>query len=75
SFLCTQSARAIYEAATAEFKQLVTGERPLEFPAYKPPGEDGSEIATACTNAEVVREAADFLTYATSSGHRGTPHH
>jgi tRNA(Arg) A34 adenosine deaminase TadA len=75
SFLCTQSARAIYEAATAEFKQLVTGERPLEFPAYKPPGEDGSEIATACTNAEVVGEAADFLTYATSSGHRGTPHH
>jgi hypothetical protein len=75
SFLCTQSARAIYEAAATEFKQLVSAERALEFPTYKPPGEDGSEIANACTNADVVREASDFLNYAISSGRRATPHH
>ncbi|MDT5044606.1 MAG: hypothetical protein QOG75_459 [Mycobacterium sp.] len=75
SFLCTQSARAIYNAADAEFKQLVSGERPLEFPTYKPTGEDGIEFATAYTNAEVVREAADFLDYAIASGRRATPHH
>jgi tRNA(Arg) A34 adenosine deaminase TadA len=68
SFLCTQSARSIFGAARTEFEELTSGKRGLEFPDYRPK-------PTAKSNRDVVREAEDFLAYATTSGRRATPHH
>jgi hypothetical protein len=66
SFLCTDSARAIYAAATAELNQW----EDLHVPAYVPPGAP----PTALTNSEVLLEAKDFQKYANTLGNRGAPH-
>lgn len=66
SFLCTDSARAIYAAATAELNQW----EDLHVPDYVPPGAP----PTALTNSEVLLEAKDFQKYANALGNRGAPH-
>ena len=66
SYLCTDGARAIYEAGAADFASLAGR---LAFGAWSPPGSGGQLTnAQACTNAQA------FLAYAQAVGNRGTPH-
>ncbi|MFT3767856.1 MAG: deaminase [Minicystis sp.] len=60
SFLCTKVAREIYGRAADELRNL---EAALTQGVIKPP-----------TNIAVVREALQFVKYATTEGNRGTPH-
>jgi tRNA(Arg) A34 adenosine deaminase TadA len=66
SFLCTDSARAIYATATVELNQWEN----LGVPDYVPPG----ALATAFSNSDILLEAKDFLKYVRELGNRGAPH-
>jgi tRNA(Arg) A34 adenosine deaminase TadA len=68
SFLCTEDARATFERGAGDFRALARGAT-LSHPEYRPP-----DAPAALTNAEVVGEADDFLTYAVNHGSRATPH-
>jgi tRNA(Arg) A34 adenosine deaminase TadA len=68
SFLCTDSAREIYAAATAELDQWEG--KDLHMPDYVPPGAP----TTALANSSILLEAKDFQKYAREIGNRGAPH-
>jgi tRNA(Arg) A34 adenosine deaminase TadA len=68
SFLCTDEARAAFQRAAADFKELAGGGA-LSHGDYRPPSSPG-----ALTNAAAVAEARDFLAYAVDHGSRATPH-
>jgi hypothetical protein len=64
SFLCTDTARATFDAGKTEFESLQ-----LAFPAERYPG-----VATSMTNEECLAEARSFFSYASLEGYRGSPH-
>ncbi len=66
SFLCTDSACAIYAAAAAELNQW----EDARVPDYVPPGAP----TTTLPNSDVLLEAKDFQKYANELGNRGAPH-
>jgi hypothetical protein len=68
SFLCTEEARAIFQSGADDHRALVEAGG-LEHPDYRP-----ADAPAPLTNAEVVAEAGDFLTYAINHGSRATPH-
>jgi tRNA(Arg) A34 adenosine deaminase TadA len=67
SFLCTDVAKDIFDAAAGELKTLY----PL-YPDYKPQGT--GDPARVRTNAQALSHAQGFLLYASETAQRGTPH-
>jgi tRNA(Arg) A34 adenosine deaminase TadA len=67
SFLCTDEARSIFDAAARELDML-----PLEYDSFQPGLPN--EAIPALTNAEVLNQARRFRQYVRNAGHRGTPH-
>jgi tRNA(Arg) A34 adenosine deaminase TadA len=67
SFLATGVARTIFAAGGELLKRLVNGTDALANPAFAP-------TPSSLSNERVVREAQQFLDYATRTGRRGTPH-
>jgi tRNA(Arg) A34 adenosine deaminase TadA len=65
SYLCTDGAKTIYEAGANELSSFT-----VVNPTYVPPGAPPA----ALTNAEVLTEVQNFLSYAKSIDNRGTPH-
>jgi tRNA(Arg) A34 adenosine deaminase TadA len=69
SFICTDAALAIYTAAQT---QLSTFQ--VAFPAYCPPSSTGIVLPGTLSNADVLADVQQFLSYAANCAHRGTPH-
>lgn len=67
SFLCTDVARGIFRKAAAELDAFE-----LKFPNY--PEMEQRKLPPALSNAEVLRQAKLFRTYAARTARRGTPH-
>jgi len=65
SFLCTRAAYDVFRQGEREFDGLAAAT--LRFPAFQP-------LEGALTNAECLKEATDFRSYATQTARRGTPH-
>jgi tRNA(Arg) A34 adenosine deaminase TadA len=75
SFLCTDLAMDIYQAATAEFAEL-----DLRYPDFAPDGAipatptPDAPAAQPFTNAEALEKARHFFEFVAKPGRRGTPH-
>lgn len=65
SFLCTDTAFEIYSQAQAELSKTQS----CNYPTYQPP-----DVPTALTNAQVLTEIQDYLTWTDELDNRGTPH-
>lgn len=80
SFLCTESAYRIFEAAKEELGNYLSGKTPLRFPDYQPSRSvinlHGKSITTesTMTNKAVIKEIASFYSYIQINGRRATPH-
>lgn len=72
SFLCTDDAYQSFTQARDDFRAF-TAEN-LKYPDYKPVAADNTMAPGVRSNAEALARAHQFLTYAVTSGHRGTPH-
>lgn len=78
SFLCTDDAKDIFDAARAEFESLV-----LKYPQYVPQSPQ-TEIpstadpttakSTAKSNEDALIHCQNFFKYSVDQGRRGTPH-
>jgi tRNA(Arg) A34 adenosine deaminase TadA len=69
SFLCTDEARAIFDAGRAEFNLYAP-----RFDAYTPLDDHGDAVPGALTNTSVLAQARSFYQYADRNGDRGTSH-
>jgi tRNA(Arg) A34 adenosine deaminase TadA len=70
SFLCTDSALSVFEAAGRELEETKTA----SLPDYRRPTRDGHILPSALTNADVLQHVKGFLHYARTQGGRGTAH-
>jgi tRNA(Arg) A34 adenosine deaminase TadA len=68
SFLCTDDAKAIFDAADQEFKSLK-----VNHTDFKPTRSD-NEVDPVKNNAEALEHARSFLRHAVKEARRGTPH-
>ena len=66
SFLCTDDARDFFSSARRDLESLS-----LKYPTFTPKLEAEK---VALPNIEVLEHVKRFLSYASVSGHRGTPH-
>jgi tRNA(Arg) A34 adenosine deaminase TadA len=67
SFLCTDDAKDIFEAATKEFSGMS-----LQYGTFAPVLSDGK--AKGFSNDKVLTHSKKFLEHALNQGNRGTPH-
>jgi tRNA(Arg) A34 adenosine deaminase TadA len=65
SFLCTRAAYLVFMQGERDFDGLEPAT--LRFPSFRP-------VESALSNAECLKEAKEFRTYATQMARRGTPH-
>ena len=68
SFLCTDDAREIFDAAAKEFESMAA-----QHGGFKPPRGDG-EVDPVKSNGEALDHARAFLRHAIKEARRGTPH-
>ncbi len=68
SFLCTDDAKEIFDAAAREFGTLE-----LCHADFKPPRSD-NEVDAVKSNAQALKHARSFLRHAVKEARRGTPH-
>lgn len=68
SFLCTDPAKDLYDAAAKELQDIV-----LTYPDFRPDGPNVNP-ERVLSNAEALKHVRGFIDYAVSIGRRGTPH-
>ena len=71
SFLCTKRALELFSEAAGVFDRMSP-----RYPGHRPCCDDDSDesVAAKLDNAGALKEARQFVGYATVKGHRGTPH-
>lgn len=80
SFLCTESAYKIFEAAKNELEDYIGGRTTVQYPNFRPSrsvinlASKSTTSVSTLSNQEVVKEIASFYSYIKINGRRATPH-